>query len=717
MNRYWDSTVNPNGADAELRRELLEAGPVCFDKNNNLLSCSPNATRTQRAGVYELLYMSREDRAFCSSAFFRSRLTGETRTSSECLEELFARNRSCYISCDRCDSQCTDPSLRAVANTWLCSAGQPVMGIFAASQVSDVGFDITTRHGSDRRRGKPPIPESAWKEQFHTLVANSISHPIVPRASVSCRKAHREDTYGAYTPPLDLQGKPLTRVGFHVPCLTSSDCWSRCGEHPVTGEHYACVKNAHLYSYAGHTDEGGFYTIDEPGDETFDVVNYNTTAEHLGTCMDTNYAYQHTGCDSLSGAGIMYGLVGCAGRVGLARGYCGTTIARVGDDYLHAAVEDSSTNYPRTIVEANILNGAEQPALRCNSALTCSNICHRLNMEARNGGLPPPAACALCEPICPSNLATTVVDTIGALAHDIEQAVRLVATCFGPRGITGCVCNLLMTIKPTWLANLKSEELKCKAGDVFNLLVDKITDIVLKWVENTVNGLINMLNRVICNFKWIGAPCPAIKEVCLTVDYDVYRCRLGPYTAASLEENLGCSYTPETEIAAQCYFAKQRAICIGKDDNSRAKRYQNLFGAPTADDLQQQFFDIVGDSFVNVPPTMQAAFTQLQQISANDVYVEQARGICDDQTDSMTLDESTLNPPCSHLILYCHTCTCLTCPVFPIHSQLYWRASSSTLVSVPPNPAPGSPDTLCRVQSPFVEYHRRRESSAPLSTL
>jgi hypothetical protein len=56
----------------------------------------------------------------------------------------------------------------------------------------------------------------------------------------------------------------------------------------------------------------------------------------------------------------------------------------------------------------------------------------------------------------------------------------------------------MMTMKPAWIQNLDSEALKCKAGDVFDLLVDKITDIVLKWVENGINWLINMLNRVIC---------------------------------------------------------------------------------------------------------------------------------------------------------------------------------------------------------------------------
>lgn len=591
------------------------------------------------------MYLSRDDRAFCDFEFFRSRFAGETRTAEQCKAELLARNESCYVGCDRCDSQCTDPSLKSLANTWLCSAGMPVLGTFAAAKASDVGFEIATQHGSDRQRGRPPIPESAWKEQFNTLVANSVSHPKVPRNSVSCRKAHREATYGAYTPPVDGQGRPVKRVGFHVPCVTSSDCWSRCGEHPILGEHYVCVKDAQLYSYSGYTDDGGWYTLDDADDQEFDVVNYNTTREWLGTCMDTRYDWQHTGCNSLSGGGVMFGLVGCTGRLGFASGYCGTTISRVGDDFLAAAVEDSSTRYPRTLIEAGVYNGIEQPALRCESALTCSNVCHRLSTRAREGGFPEPLACALCEPVCPSNIGTTIVDTLSALGHDVEQVIRLIATCFGPWGIQGCLCNLLVTIKPAWLANLDSEELKCKAGDVFNLLVNKITDIALKLVENSINWLIGVLNRVICNFKFIGAKCPAVDEVCLTVDYDVYRCRLGPYTAAALEEDLGCSFGSDTAQAARCYFARQRSICMEGGGAGKAARYQNLFGSPSVDDLQQRFFDIVGDSFINIPPTMQAAFAQMNQVGANDLAVKQARSICDDQTASMSLDESALAPP------------------------------------------------------------------------
>jgi hypothetical protein len=54
---------------------LQEAGPTCLSEQDKLLVCSSNSTRTQRAGVYEILYWSRDDRTLCDSTFFRNRIT------------------------------------------------------------------------------------------------------------------------------------------------------------------------------------------------------------------------------------------------------------------------------------------------------------------------------------------------------------------------------------------------------------------------------------------------------------------------------------------------------------------------------------------------------------------------------------------------------------------------------------------------------------------
>jgi hypothetical protein len=44
----------------------------------------------------------------------------------------------------------------------------------------------------------------------------------------------------------------------------------------------------------------------------------------------------------------------------------------------------------------------------------------------------------MCDSICPTNLGTTVFDSVQALAIDVGNAVRLIDRCFSG-GFAGCV--------------------------------------------------------------------------------------------------------------------------------------------------------------------------------------------------------------------------------------------------------------------------------------
>ena len=129
---------------------------------------------------------------------------------------------------------------------------------------SDIAVDINSRYGSKRKEGRPPTPDTAFYEQYATMVQNDVERPIMPRNAVSCRKAHRENTIGDYVPPFDDKAAIVHRKGFMVECDTDSDCYSRCGTHPVTGNPYVCTHNPQFYTYAGVVNSS-FYTIDEPG--------------------------------------------------------------------------------------------------------------------------------------------------------------------------------------------------------------------------------------------------------------------------------------------------------------------------------------------------------------------------------------------------------------------------------------------------------------------
>ena len=296
--RTGDSDVNPNAAPLELKFDLLRIGPFCRGVDGTILSCSANASRTQRAGVWELQYMGRGDRSYCSIEFSRTRVAPQSLSEEECRSELENRTSNCYLSCDNCKAVCTDPTIRDIANTYRCTLGQTYMGVNLATHVSDLGQDIMSRHGAVRKDEREPTPESSWAEIYHTLVQNDIASPIVPRQAVSCRKSHRESTYGHYVPGLNSEGEPVKRTGFFVPCNTDSDCYSRCPEHPITGMEYVCTHGARFYTYAGTSngsDANSFYTIDDPDDGEFDL-HENTT--YLGVCTDAHYAYQFSGCTS-----------------------------------------------------------------------------------------------------------------------------------------------------------------------------------------------------------------------------------------------------------------------------------------------------------------------------------------------------------------------------------------------------------------------------------
>ena len=94
--------------------------------------------------------------------------------------------------------------------------------------------------------------------------------------------------------------------------------------------------------------------------------------------------------------------------------------------------------------------------------------------------------------LCPSNVGTTITEMLQAFGHDVEQAVRIASICFN-RGPSGCVCSVMMMIKPAWIDGLQGTSAsdtalkKCKGGDPFDFLMLLVTDEILKWLSDGVN--------------------------------------------------------------------------------------------------------------------------------------------------------------------------------------------------------------------------------------
>jgi len=471
--------------------------------------------------------------------------------------------------------------VRAATSTYRCSVGLPTVGLAAAFHSSDIGLDISFRYGAIRKEQRPPAPDLAWQEQFHTMVNNRIDSPIAPRNSVSCRKSHRESTTGGYTPPLKPNGEPLERSGFMVPCETDLDCYGRCGENPMTGQSFVCSFNVSFYTHAGYGADvaaklqadaaalaaagrphqqiarspvdPSFYTASEPGDDKYDV-------DGAGVCTDVHVGYGATGCGSAGGAKATLSVIGCTGRAtGWSQDLCGALVETADSDFVAGvSIAESSLEYPRTLVHEAQVNGKVELPVTCSDAEDCVKKCEFFSFNARDGGLPSPLACALCDPPCPDNVATTAIDLAVAVRHDTESALRLAAVC--QESIAACACQTLMQLQPTWLKNLESPVEKCSsASDVISLIMDRIIVDNIRQAESLINGLIDGVNDIIGWMKKIEHVCYPYKTF--------KRCPEDPDSLAAL---FGCQ-PGATEPHKRCYYERASATNSNVSSAARAR--------------------------------------------------------------------------------------------------------------------------------------------------
>ena len=352
--------------------------------------------------------------------------------------------------------------------------------------------------------------------------------------------------------------------------------------------------------------------------------------------MDTRYDLQHTECPTPVSSAVMMAISGCPARTRAGYILCGMSITRSPSDFLDVGIDYGSLAWPRVLSEAKEIGGVAHEQITCQDPQVCKAQCANFAERARPGGLDIPAGCALCDAICPINILTTLGDAVEALAVDIATTVRLFLTCVGPGGPAACVCQIMMLLKPAWVENLPTNKMKCKGGDIFGLIVGKITDVVLNWVEQAVNGILDFIEPILCGLTW-GGVCD-IAPVCYTHTENVYRCKHA-WGGDTLPWLLGCGFNDDVDEAKRCFFDRQRSICM-EGDPSRYNRYQNLFEAPSTEELENEFFDIVGSSFSEIPPSLAAAFDNLQQESSNDLFTNAAKSLCDSGLwSSMDIDE------------------------------------------------------------------------------
>ena len=240
--------------------------------------------------------------------------------------------------------------------------------------------------------------------------------------------------------------------------------------------------------------------------------------------------------------------------------------------------------------------------------------------------------------MCPSNFGTSLTDAISALTQDISSAVRIASKCIGDTGLGGCICNIFLALKPAWIDVLPSPKEKCSGGNIFGLLASKILELTLQSAEDAINGfIIDPINSVIrAVVGWIPfAKAPQLPRACFTGFWKPGgKCFLGD---ADMAAYYGCYGTDRAAAHKMCYWARQKAICMGSD--GMFGRYKQLFTGPSGSDLEDRYRKIAGDGYDVIDPTFKAVFASVTN-SAQREDVTAAQDICDSSIyESMDLDE------------------------------------------------------------------------------
>ena len=242
----------------------------------------------------------------------------------------------------------------------------------------------------------------------------------------------------------------------------------------------------------------------------------------------------------------------------------------------------------------------------------------------------------MCKPACPTDVGTWLLDVRNALLHDVLTAMKLAAICLNP---VACVCQVFMMVKPSWLESLPDETSKCRSGDVFTLLVERILVMIVEMSEGIVNEYVMSFLRNALGF--IGVD---VNDICIP-----FSSKLCPSDPKMLEAMFGCS--PDHKDAhARCFYERQRAVCLGKDD--ARDRYEALFDSPSASELERQFRSIVGDTYESIPPAMMQAFKDADASTTG--YNRAAASLCDNSlVDSMSLDDIILSCVFHNIETFC----------------------------------------------------------------
>ena len=480
---------------------------------------------------------------------------------------------------------------------------------------------------------------------------------LFQRDAVSCRMEHEASVHAHFAPGFDADGNLISRTGYMVPCEKDSDCISKCPTHPLTGSHYRCQRNITLFDTVVTNDGEGSGGIVLAGDTRYKNLSEGTSssfdvAAGMGVCVDAPSIYEQS-CTIPIMAQVIDGLVGCMDSWATFW-LCGVEVRIKHGDTSTASLE-GNFGYPRTLYEG----------FTCHDPIDCRDKCQYLHTTSVEGrGVPP--ACAVCDLYCPSNIVTTIMSLVNAVFEDVLSIIRIVTICLGDFGFAGCICQLALTLQPSWRKYSTNKDVRCENGDPFGQILGQVEKAAIDGLEPPINTIIDGINVATTTIA------TGINDVLGTVDdaldeIPFFSIDLGRISDPSIPslcirteanpnrpgvEHCGDGLTAEEAAAVTaceddssgkeflCFYNRVAEIC---SSGSLLSDWRELFakGYEGLDELEAEFVAAFAESYDALDPILKELLVAVEASENAGPDLEKRKDICSSESfaSAMTLDQ------------------------------------------------------------------------------
>ena len=248
-----------------------------------------------------------------------------------------------------------------------------------------------------------------------------------------------------------------------------------------------------------------------------------------------------------------------------------------------------------------------------------------------------------------------------AVYADMMTAIRLVLVCIGDHGFAGCICQMALTLQPSWRKYSTNKEVRCENGDPFGQILGQVEKVAIEMVEPPVNNLIGGINSIASGIDGIMNGIEDVINAVPGVNIDIPGVGRLPQlcirTAANAERpgvaHCGDGLTPEEAAAVtqceddsrgkeyMCFYERVLEIC---GSGTMLSDWRALFAAgyESIEELEQEFVEAFADSYNTLDPIL-VALLEAVEVSASGEFgpdLELRKDLCSTNAfaSAMTLD-------------------------------------------------------------------------------